>query len=129
MEIFEGIKTYGKGENFKDAAEGIMRFVKEANRRLQLRGISDYNPFSEQHWVLLCDEMTNWEANMPTVVMAALIEVCTQKLRQANMSVIFTSHGKTLTCFGGRSAERGRQGDKGREKIQLLQARVAFLPH
>ncbi|AFZ11517.1 hypothetical protein Cri9333_0567 [Crinalium epipsammum PCC 9333] len=106
--FFEGIKTYGKGENFKDAAEGIMRFVKEANRRLQLRGISDYNPFSEQHWVLLCDEMTNWEANMPTVVMAALIEVCTQKLRQANMSVIFTSHGKTLTCFGGRSAGNGK---------------------
>jgi hypothetical protein len=106
--FFEGIKTYGKGENFKDAAEGIMRFVKEANRRLQLRGISDYNPFTEQHWVLLCDEMTNWEANMPSAVMAALIEVCTQKLRQANMSVIFTSHGKTLTCFGGRSAGNGK---------------------
>ncbi|MGB3208886.1 MAG: ATP-binding protein [Crinalium sp.] len=106
--FFEGIKTYGKGINFKDAADGIMRFVDEANRRLRLSGTSDYNPFSEQHWVLLCDEMTNWEAKMPLDVMTALIEVCTQLLRQANMSVIFTSHGKTLTCFGGRSAGNGK---------------------
>ena len=106
--FFEGIKTYGKGINFKDAADGIMRFVDEANRRLRLSGTSDYNPFSEQHWVLLCDEMTNWEAKMPVDVMTSLIEVCTQLLRQANMSVVFTSHGKTLTCFGGKQAGNGK---------------------
>ncbi len=106
--FFEGIKTYGKGINFKDAADGIMQFVDEANRRLRLSGTSDYNPFNEPHWVLLCDEMTNWEAKMPLDVMTALIEVCTQLLRQANMSVVFTSHGKTLTCFGGRQAGNGK---------------------
>ena len=106
--FFEGIKTYGKGINFKDAADGIMQFVDEANRRLRLSGTSDYNPFNEPHWVLLCDEMTNWEAKMPLDVMTALIEVCTQLLRQANMSVIFTSHGKTLTCFGGKQAGNGK---------------------
>ncbi|HEY9692414.1 MAG TPA: ATP-binding protein [Oculatellaceae cyanobacterium] len=106
--FFEGIKTYGKGINFKDAADGIMLFVEEANRRLRLSGTSDYNPFFEQHWVLLCDEMTNWEAKMPVDVMTSLIEVCTQLLRQANMSVVFTSHGKTLTCFGGKQAGNGK---------------------
>jgi len=117
--FFEGIKTFGKGEDYNDAAEGIKLFVNEANRRLRLRGMSDYNPFTETHWCLICDEMTNWEAKMPPDVMADLIEVCTQKLRQANMSVIFTSHGTTLTCLGGKQAGNGKSDVIKRQFKQL----------
>ena len=117
--FFEGIKTFGKGEDYKDAAEGIKLFVDEANRRLKLRGTSDFNPLSEPHLCLICDEMTNWEAKMPPDVMADLIEVCTQKLRQANMSVVFTSHGTTLTCLGGKQAGNGKSDVIKRQFKQL----------
>lgn len=106
---YEPLKVWGTANNFKEAEAGIERFSNEAKRRLEKRGVSTYDPFEDNHWFLLLEEVTNWESKMSQSIMGDFIEICTQYLRQANMSVAIISHGKTLTCLGGKSAGNGKK--------------------
>lgn len=107
---FEGLKVWGIALNYRDAGLGLKAFASEAKRRIRKRSDTDgYDPLKdERHYMMLCEEMTNWEAHINKDILKDFIEVCTQALRQANMSVVFISHGDTLTCIGG-SAGRGKK--------------------
>lgn len=105
---YKGLKTWGKGLDYDSANQGIAIFTIEVCERLRKRGQGDYDPFSSPHLCLVCDEVTNWESKMDAEIMGGFLEVCTQFLRQANASVIITSHGDTLTCTGGKKAGNGK---------------------
>ncbi|NER52310.1 MAG: ATP-binding protein [Symploca sp. SIO1A3] len=105
---YNGLKTWGKGLDYDSANQGMATFTSVVSERLKKAGNSDYDPFSSPHICLICDEVTNWESRMDAEIMGEFLEVCTQFLRQANASVIITSHGDTLTCTGGKKAGNGK---------------------
>ncbi|NET11310.1 MAG: ATP-binding protein [Symploca sp. SIO2B6] len=106
---YHPLKVWGAGNNFPEAEKGVNAFTKLAFRRLQKRAVSSYDPFGDYHHFLLLEEVTNWESKMHSLAMKNFFEACTQYLRQANMSVVLVSHGKTLTCMGGEQAGRGKK--------------------
>lgn len=100
-----------KDEKYQDAIRGLWIYIQEIERRLALCGGSDFNPYLEQHIHLVCDEMTDWEAeieNRDNEVLRRLTVVVTQYLRQANGSTAFVTHGETLACMGGAKALNGK---------------------
>lgn len=117
---FKGLKVYGKGLNYRDAEEGLREFVLEAKRRLKDRGtIEGYDPLvDEDHWTLLCDEMSDWGEWVSSEVMQELVGVQQQFLRQANMSVRQVSHGDTNAMNGGE-ALRGRKEAMNRQFYKI----------
>ncbi len=117
---FKGLKVYGKGLSYKEAEEGLCEFVQEAKRRLRDRGtIEDYDPLiHELHWSLLCDEMSDWGEWVDPEIMAELVGVQQQFLRQANMSVRQVSHGDTNAMNGGE-ALRGRKDAMNRQFYKI----------
>ncbi|NEP00571.1 MAG: hypothetical protein F6K58_18240 [Symploca sp. SIO2E9] len=106
---YQPLKVWGAGNNFPQAEKGVNAFTKLAFRRLQKRAVSSYDPFGDYHHFLLLEEVTNWESKMHSLAMKNFFEACTQYLRQANMSVVLVSHGKSLTCIGGEQAGRGKK--------------------
>jgi hypothetical protein len=110
---WKGLKVWGRGGNFVDAANGIRRFTKIMKARLHKRGDPslDYDPFDEEHLFLAIDELSNYGEKIDEVdetVMPGFWEVSTQYLRQANGSFAFASHGKTQTMLGGAKALAGK---------------------
>lgn len=110
---WKGLKVWGRGGNFTDAAIGIQRFTNIMKNRLHKRGNPnlDYDPFDEEHFCLVLDELSNYGAKIDEVdktVMPEFWEINTQYLRQANGSVVFASHGKTQAMLGGAKALEGK---------------------
>ncbi|QKD83521.1 hypothetical protein HPC62_16130 [Thermoleptolyngbya sichuanensis A183] len=72
---FKGLKVYGRGVDYQSAEQGLREFVIEAKRRLTDRGtIEDYDPLvDEDHWTLLCDEMSDWGDRISIEVMTELV--------------------------------------------------------
>ncbi len=108
--FFEGLEIYGRSQNaYIDVTQGITKFIDEAERRLTMRRTRIYDPFAEdEHWFLLCDEMTSWEASIDQELMYRFMQTCTEKIRQANMSALLIAHGKTIGCLGGTRANAGK---------------------
>lgn len=106
---YKGLYVLGRGRNFLEVAEGLRAFTKEAQRRIELRGLDEnYDPFNELHIHLAIDELSDYEAEVAKYddgIMQEFWAVCTQFLRQANMSVSLVSHGDTQAMMGG-----GQQG-------------------
>jgi hypothetical protein len=125
---FNGLKVWGRGLNYKDAADGIRSFTKEANDRIKKRGTDPtFDPFNEPHWHLALDELSNYGKHIDRVddsVMPDFWEVCTQFLRQVNMSVSFAGHGDTQVMMGGEKALRGKGKSTKQDLIRIYCQRV-----
>lgn len=109
---FNGIKVWGRGLDYKNAADGIRKFSKEAGDRIKKRGTDPtFDPFKQPHWHLALDELSNYGRHIDqfdSEVMPDFWEICTQFLRQVNMSVSFAGHGDTQAMMGGEKALRGK---------------------
>lgn len=125
---FKGIKVWGRGLNYKDAADGIRLFTKEANDRIKKRGTDPtFDPFNEPHRHLALDELSNYGKHIDRVddsVMPDFWEVCTQFLRQVNMSVSLGSHGDTQALMGGEKALKGKSKSTKQDQIRVYCQRV-----
>lgn len=125
---FNGIKVWGRGLNYKDAADGIRAFTKEANDRIKKRGTDPtFDPFNEPHWHLALDEVSNYGNHIDRVdedVMPGFWQTCTQFLRQVNMSVSLSSHGDTFALMGGEKALKGKKKAVKQDLIRIYCQRV-----
>lgn len=120
---YRGLRVFGRGLNYKEAASGLREFVEEANKRIRLRGTDpNYDPFNQLHIHLAIDEMSNYGdriAQHDETVMQEFWEICTQFLRQANMSVSMVSHGDTQAMMGGEKSQRGKSKAIKRDLVRL----------
>lgn len=120
---YRGLRVFGRGLNFQEVAEGLREFVEEAKKRIRLRGIDpNYDPFNQIHIHLAIDEMSNYGeeiARYDDTVMQKFWDICTQFLRQANMSVSMVSHGDTQAMMGGEKSQRGKSKAIKRDLIRI----------
>ena len=120
---YKGLRVFGRGLNYQEAASGLREFVEEANKRIRLRGTDpNYDPFNQLHIHLAIDEMSNYGdriAQHDETVMQEFWEICTQFLRQANMSVSMVSHGDTQAMMGGEKSQRGKSKAIKRDLVRL----------
>ena len=120
---YRGLRVFGRGLNYKEAALGLREFVEVANKRIRLRGTDpNYDPFNQLHIHLAIDEMSNYGdriAQHDETVMQEFWEICTQFLRQANMSVSMVSHGDTQAMMGGEKSQRGKSKAIKRDLVRL----------
>ncbi|WP_158516800.1 hypothetical protein [Scytonema hofmannii] len=110
---FKGIKVWGRGFNYNDAAQGIRQWTNLAKQRMQRRGDETcrYDPFEDYHLHLAIDELSNYGRNIDQIdasIMPDFWEVTIQFIRQMNMSCSFCSHGDTQALLGGEKALKGK---------------------
>ena len=110
---WKGIKVFGRGYKFIEATNAIREFTRIAFWRIAEAGdeTKEYEPFDDYHLHLSLDEMSNYSSEIDTIdstVMPKFWEAVVQFLRQANMSVSFSSHGDTQAMLGGAKALAGK---------------------
>lgn len=107
---YEGIRTWGKGKNYREVEYALRElFLKPVSERLRREGEdASYSPFHEPRLVLFADEITGWPANVAPDIRGELVENMSQFLRQANAAVILCGHGRTLDCTVGKDIGEGR---------------------
>ena len=109
---FKGVRVWGKGLNYKNAAIGIRKFAEIGHNRIKRRGIDpNYDPFNDTPLVLILDELSNYSSAIdkedPEAI-PMLWDLIIQFIRQANMFVAFASHGDTQALLGGNKALAGK---------------------
>ena len=121
---YKGLRVFGREWNFQEVARGIREFIDEAISRIKKRGKDEnYDAFKQLHIHLAIDEMSNYGDRLEKIdpeLMRDFWEICTQFLRQVNMSVSMVSHGATQAMQGGEKAQRGRSAAVKRDAVRIL---------
>ena len=93
---YKGLRVFGRDLNYQEAASGLREFVEEANKRIHSRDTDpNYNPFNELHIHLAIDEISNYSNRISQhdeTVMQDFWKICTQSLKEVNISVSVVSH-------------------------------------
>lgn len=109
-----GFDVYGKGLNYFEVNERLVKWADETVKRYQQRATVENVQF--QPYTLLAEEFTRWAGNCSNSSM--FFEKAMTDIRKIGMCCVFVSHNDTLSTLGGAKGY-GKTKDETLLKVHL----------